>query len=194
MRWAAAALAAAGCWLAGCGASGKPISTPTLPHALVAEARPVGRGPQFQPPVRGPVTGLCSPRLGPRYGVHVELFAANRVVIVAPGVGTLPPRTFLSGRITAARCYGDVVTLEPTGLVLVRDGLEPRLSALFAAWGQPLSADRLGPFVGHVRVFVGGRPWSGSPREVPLARHAVIVLEVGPYVPPHHAYRFPPGT
>jgi hypothetical protein len=191
---AAAALAAAACALAGCGSSASTSSTETLPRALVAEARPVGQGPQFQPPVRGAVLGRCAPALGGRYGVHVELFAANRVVIVAAGIGTRPPRSFLSGRITAAHCYGDVVTLEPTGLVLVRDGLQLRLSDLFGGWGQALSSDRLGPFAGRVRVFVGGRPWSGPPAAVPLARHAVIVLEVGPYVPPHHAYRFPPGT
>ena len=26
------------------------------------------------------------------------------------------------------------------------------------------------------------------------SRHAEIVLEVGPYVPPHRSYTFPPGT
>jgi len=29
---------------------------------------------------------------------------------------------------------------------------------------------------------------------VPLTRHAEIVLEIGPYVPPHLSYAFPPGT
>jgi hypothetical protein len=29
---------------------------------------------------------------------------------------------------------------------------------------------------------------------VVLARHAEIVLEVGPHVPPHPAYHFPPGV
>ena len=152
---AAAALAAAGC---GSGASGSGTSGGAgLPKALVAEARPVGRGPLFQPPVRGRVLGPCRRALGPRAGVHVELFAANRVVIVAAaGLGTLPPRATLSGRITSARCYGDIVTLEPTGLVLVRRRAPATLSDLFREWGQPLSGDPLGPFAGRVRVFVAG--------------------------------------
>jgi hypothetical protein len=129
-----------------------------------------------------------------RYGSHLELFAANRVVIVPAGIGTLPPRNRLSGRITSARCYGSLVTLEPTGLVLVASGARPTLADLFRAWGQPLSGQRLGPFNGRVRVFVDGRPTPGSPRSVSLARRAVIVLEVGPYVPPHTSYRFPTGT
>ena len=194
---AAASLAAAALVPAGCGSSGKPAGTATLPKALVAEARPVGRGPRFQPPTRGPVAGPCRRTLGPRTGVHVELFAANRVVIVPAGIGTRPPRTTLSGRITSASCYGDLVTLEPTGLLLVRRGERLHVSDLFREWGQPLSWVRLGPFAAsagrEVVVFVGGQRWHGFPGAVPLAAHAVVVLEVGPYVPPHVSYRFPPG-
>jgi hypothetical protein len=141
--------------------------------------------------------GRCSHRLGAREGVHVEVFAANRVVIVAAGIGTRPPRTFSAGRISGAGCYGDLVTLEPTGVVLVRRGLRLSLLALFRAWGQPLSRHRLGGFSvpagSRVAVFVGGRRWRGLPASVPLARHSEIVLEVGPYVPPHASYTFPPG-
>jgi hypothetical protein len=196
-RLRAAALVASSLAAAACGgrAAGSDTSGGArLPKALVAEARPVGRGPLFQPPVRGRVRGACRRTLGARAGVHVELFAANRVVIVAAGLGTLPPRATLSGRITSARCYADIVTLEPTGLLLVRRRASATLSDLFREWGQPLSGDRLGPFAGRVRVFVAGRPRPGLPGPVPRARHAVIVLEVGAYVPPHHAYRFPPGT
>ena len=183
--------------LAGCAGS-IPSDTATLPPSLVAQARPVGRGPRFQPRVTGSVVGACRTPIGPRNGAHIELFAQNRVVIVPAGIGTLPPRKMLSGRITSARCYGELATLEPTGLVLVRAGSRPTVADLFRAWGQPLSLLRLGPFAAprgtRVRVFVDGRPWRGAPGAVALAPHAVIVLEVGPYVPPHRVYRFPPGT
>jgi hypothetical protein len=43
-------------------------------------------------------------------------------------------------------------------------------------------------------VFVDGRARPGPPANVPLRRHTEIVLEAGPYVPPHPAYTFPPGT
>jgi hypothetical protein len=49
------------------------------------------------------------------------------------------------------------------------------------------------PAGSRVAVFVGGRRWRGLPASVPLARHSEIVLEVGPYVPPHASYTFPPG-
>jgi hypothetical protein len=193
---AAAVAAAAVLAAAGCGGRHAAATAP-LPRALVAQARPIGRGARFQAPAHGPIPGACRQPLGPRTGVHVELFAANRVVIVPAGIGTRPPTERLSGRIVAARCYGDLVTLEPTGLVLLRRGKRLLMSDLFRAWGEPLSATRLGPFPAasgtRVRVFIDGRRWRDSPAAVPLRSHAVIVLEVGHYVPPHVSYRFPPG-
>ena len=188
----------AGLACAGCGSAERPPPAAALPAALVREARSIGRGPRFQPPAKGPIVGPCRRDLGPRSGVHVELFAANQVVLVASGIGTRPPLAYSEGRISKARCYGDLVTLEPTGVVLVRRGARLHLSDLFRAWGQPLSSRSLATFSGPtsktVRVFVDGRAWRGEPGSVPLSRHSEIVLEVGPYVPPHSRYTFPPGT
>jgi hypothetical protein len=196
VRWLGAvaiALAAAGC-----GSSARPAQSQSPPPALLAEARPIGSGAAFQPRVTGPVLGRCTHRLGARAGAHVEVFAANRVVLVPAGIGTKPPRARLSGRISSARCYGELVTIDPTGLVLVRRGAQPVLADLFRSWGQPLSSKRVASFTasrpGRVVVFVNGRSWSGPPTSVPLRPHAEIVLEVGPYVPPHASYMFPPGT
>jgi hypothetical protein len=130
--------------------------------------------------------------------VHVEVFAADRVVLLPAGIGVRRPWSLLSGRITAARCYGALVTLDPTGLVLVRSGSRLSLGDLFRSWGEPLSATRLASFPAakgsRVAVFVDGRAWPGAPGAVPLTAHAEIVLEVGPHVPPHSSYAFPPGT
>ena len=187
-----------GVLLLGCGASRHAVATSGIPPGLLLQARPIGRGANFRPPATGPVIGPCRRPLGPRAGVHVELFADNRVVIVPAGIGTRLPRSFAVGRISRAACYGPVVTLEPTGLVLVRAGLRPLLSDLFQAWGQPLSARRLASFSAPagmpVAVFVNGRRWHGTPESVPLTAHSEIVLEVGPHVPPHTSYAFPPGT
>jgi hypothetical protein len=165
-----------------------------IPAALVRESRPIGRGPAFDPEATGPVLGACRPALGRRVGVHVEVFAANRVVLVAAGIGVRPPLGWSAGRIVRARCYGALVTVEPTGVVLVAPGTRLTVSALFRSWGQPLSADRLASFHGHVRVYVDGRPRAERAGGVRLRPHAEIVLEVGPYVPPHRAYHFPPGS
>jgi hypothetical protein len=140
------------------------------------------------------VLGRCEPRIGPRFGVHVEVFARNRVMLVAAGIGIRSPLRVSEGRITSARCYGSLVTVEPTGVVLVRPGAAVRMSDLFRSWGQPLSSGRIASFAGPVRAYVGGRRVTGPPESIPLTRHAEIVLEVGPYVPPHAAYTFPPGA
>jgi len=128
----------------------------------------------------------------------VEVFAADRVLLLPAGIGARPPLTKLDVRITEARCYGDLVTLDPTGVVLVRPGAAPTLGALFRSWGVPLSPTRLASFTAPpgtgVTVFVDGTRWPGPAASVPLTRHAEIVLEVGPRVPPHASYAFPPGT
>jgi hypothetical protein len=127
--------------------------------------------------------------------VHVELFAANRVLLVAAGIGTRAPRRRTEGRIAAARCYGTLTTLDPTGVVLVTRGSRLTIADLFRSWGQPLTAHRMASFrAAAIRAFVNGRRHPGSVGQIRLRRHAEIVLEVGPYVPPHRAYRFPPGA
>jgi hypothetical protein len=123
----------------------------------------------------------------------VELFGDNHVVLVAGGIGTRPPRRTVAGRILGARCFGSLVTLDPTGTVYVRAGTRATVGDLFRAWGQVLTARRLVSFAGgRVRVYVNGRARNGSPGTVPLGRHAEIVLEIGPYVPPHRSYAFAP--
>ena len=201
-RWRAAgvgAVATAALALAGCGnSSPQRSSAGGIPAALVREARPIGRGPRFRPRLNGPVIGPCRRALGPRRGVHIEVFAANRVVIVAAGIGTRPPRRLSEGRIAGAGCYGALVTADPTGVVLVRPGARLRLADLFRSWGQLLSSDRVASFASppgqRVAVFVGGRRWHGPSGRVPLTAHSEIVVEVGPHVPPHSSYTFPPGS
>ncbi len=269
-------------------------SATEIPKALLLEARPIGVGPRFHPAPGGAVVGRCARRLGARSAVHVEVFAANRVVIVPAGIGVRPPLVLSAGlitgvrpplvlsaglitgvrpplvlsaglitgvrpplvlsaglitgvrpplvlsaglitgvrpplvlsaglitgvrpplvlsaglitgvrpplvlsagRIVGARCYGALVTLEPTGVVLVRAHEPIPLSSLFRSWGQPLSPSRLGSFLAspdrRVAVFVDGRRWRGAPGSVPLVSHSEIVLEVGPHVPPHRSFAFPP--
>src|ERR1700722_16538851 len=129
---AAAVTLAGAAMLVGCGSAhpaARPPAEAPIPPALVAEARPIGHGARFPPPATGPVLGPCRRALGRRFGAHVELFAANRVMLIAGAIGTRPPRTFSAGRISGARCFGALVTLEPTGVVLVRAGERLRLGS-----------------------------------------------------------------
>jgi hypothetical protein len=121
--------------------------------------------------------------------VHLELFANGRVVIVPAAVGVGGARLTL-GRVRAARCRAGVWTLEPTGVVQFEG--PTRLGDLFSVWGRRLVPDRLLSFTGAVRVYRNGVRRRGDPRTLVLHDLDEIVLEVGPYIPPHRAYRFPP--
>jgi hypothetical protein len=194
----AIALICSSLMLAGCGAAR--TASPEqggsgIPASLLAGERPIGRGPRFQPPNTGTVTGRCSPTLGTREQAHIELFGANRVVLLAAGIGTRAPRRLSDGRLVRATCFGDVVTLDPTGTVYFRTGTRRlTLGDLFDAWGQRLSSRRIASFFGTrpVRAYVDGRARGGNPRRIPLTPGAEVVLEIGPSVPPHTHFPFPP--
>jgi hypothetical protein len=179
--------------LTGCGSEDSSPAPPT--SSLPAGARPIGPGPRFHPPLRDgvPIADCRRGGLGAREGVHLELFGDDLVVLFPAGLGTRPPRTMFGGRIERARCYGPVVTIDPTGLVLLRPGTRATVGDVFALWGQPLTAGRAASFRGEVRVYVNGRRVAGEAAAIPLRRHDNIVLEVGPYVAPHARYTFPAG-
>jgi hypothetical protein len=184
----------AGWLIAGCGGApaAKLQRTGGIPASLLAGVRPIGRGPRFQPALKGSATGACTARLGAREQAHVELFGANRVVLLAAGIGTRGPRRLVDGRLQRAACFGELVTLDPTGTVYFRPGTLTTIGELFSAWGQPLTLTRIASFTGgRVHVYVDGHLRRGSPRSAPLTSGAEIVLEVGRHVPPHTHFTFP---
>jgi hypothetical protein len=130
---------------------------------------------------------------GRRYGVHVELFANRRVVIVPAGIGVAAPVRLRGADVVPGGCSYAVRTLTPTGVVEVRRGTELTLGDLFQVWSRRLGGQTLLGFRGPVSVFVDGRRWRHAPRTVPLRRHAEIVVEIGGYVPPHATFLFPRG-
>jgi hypothetical protein len=112
---------------------------------------------------------------------------------VAAGRGGAPPPRRDGAYVRGGRCRYPLWTSEPTGLVrLARRDLT--LGALFAVWGQPLSRVRMARWRAAVRAHVNGVRWHGDPREIPLTRHAQVVVQAGPPVlVPNARYRFPSG-
>jgi hypothetical protein len=210
-RLTALALAASAC--TACGATSlTPRARPGTRYADdasvlavdLARTRPIGQGAAFRPvPGGNPAVGAGA-RVGPlrcrssnssSYGAHVELFAYDRGVQVPAGIGISGARR-RGAFVVSGRCHYALSTVDPTGVVQVQhqtSSSTPTVGDLFALWGQPLSRNRLASFPGPVIAFIDGRRWAGDPRSIPLRRHAQIVLEVGPLVPPHPSYLFPPG-
>lgn len=171
----------------------------------LAHTRPAGLGSAFRPPpgprrsvgLGAPVGALrCVAGGEVSYGAHVEVFAENRGVVVPAGIGIAVPRRRGGVYVLGGRCAYPLRTVDPTGVIEVDRGdgrSTPTVGQLFTVWGQPLSRTRLAGFAGPVHAFVDGRRWAGDPRAIPLARHTQVVLELGPFVPPHPSYLFPPG-
>ena len=182
MRRSALALVCAAA-LCGCGKE----ATPPPPAAVPIGATPEHRPPPLWPATRRgrPVGHLrCTRAEPPRYGVHLEVFAARQVVIVPAGIGVAPPHRGRPPYVRSGRCTYPLRTREPTGVVEVARGPRLTLGDLFALWGRPLRARY---------VWVAGRRRRGDPRPIPLAPHAQIVLSDDARVPVHARYLFPPG-
>ncbi len=186
----------------GCGAA-EPSSRATNDPAVAAIAEqdvravPIGRHPRFKPaavPYGGePVAGLpCGPPEADRFGVHLELFAAGRVIVVPAGIGVAGGRRD-GARVRGGRCLHALATTEPTGVVEVVHGTRATLGDLFDVWGRPLSPRRIASFRGRVRAYVNGRRVKSDPRAIPLRHHTQIVLAIGADVPVHSAFAFRAG-
>jgi hypothetical protein len=149
---------------------------------------PIGVGPRYQPTASnqavldGKPVGRMRCANGRRFAVHVELFAARKVVIVPPGIG-----------VARNGCSYPLRTKAPTGVVDVLRAGRFTLNDLFRVWGRRLDTAHMLSFRGAVSVFVGGKRLTGDPRRIVLTKHAEIVLEVGGYVAPHRRYLFPRG-
>jgi hypothetical protein len=173
--------------------------TPTALGALVPT--PVGVGPRFHSSATSasvaqmqPVGRFrCNAGIARNARAHVELFAQRRVVIVPAGIGVAPPLVRSGAAVLRGKCTYPLRTLEPTGVVEFDPRLRPTLGDLFTVWGRQLSAQRLLSFRARVHAYVAGKRWHGDVRSIRLRRHAEIVLEVGPYVPPHTSFLFGPG-
>jgi hypothetical protein len=160
---------------------------------------PIGVGAKFRIPatpavvLRGrPVGGLRCTTNRDRIGVHLELFARGRVLIVPPGVGVAAPRARDGAYVRPLGCTYPIRTLDPTGVIEVHARRRLTLGDFFDVWGQALSKTRLAGFsttrARPVRAYVAGRRWRGSLRAIPLRRHGQIVVELGAYIRPHTAY------
>jgi hypothetical protein len=177
----------------GSAARGLPPSVRPVPVGPGAAYRPAASAPAVL--AGRPVHGMTCGAGGQRFGVHLELFAHRRVVVLPAGIGVARPFGHQLGRIVPRGCTYGLRTLTPTGVVEVEPDHHWRLGDLFRLWGRPLGPTRLAGFHAStpVAAFVGGKRWAGDPRSIPLTKHSQIVLELDGYVTPHPSFLFKEG-
>ena len=150
-----------------------------------------------------PVDGITCRSIGNEtvtYHVHtmVTLYVNGQPERLPAGIGiTSPALTSGSGASTFVDvgphdCLYWLHTHANDGIVHVE---APRhgtftLGELFAIWGQPLSATRVGPARGPVVVFVNGHRQAGSPGTSVLVPGGVVQVDVGQPVVAFHPVSF----
>jgi hypothetical protein len=167
-----------------------------LRFVLGEPTRPASRPSLPTPALGQQIDGIsCGNGQISAYHVHAHLtiLVGGRSVLVPMGIGIVPPWRQEYGEIADGRCVYWLHTHDGTGIIHVEAPAPGRftLGDFFDIWGQPLGPDRVAQYPGPVTTFVDGRPLGADPRTVPLADHAVIVLEEGTPAPPP-PFQFPP--
>jgi hypothetical protein len=86
-------------------------------------------------------------------------------------------------------CYYWVHTHDRSGVIHIEAPTDRSvtLGQFFDIWGWPLTPTRVVKLAvpsGGLKTFVDGEPYEGDPRQITLARHTQVVLELGKEVPP----------
>jgi hypothetical protein len=131
--------------------------------------------------------------------VHLAVFVDGQPRQLPAGIGIAPPRhaenTPAGTFVDSGSCFYWLHTHAADGIIHVESPTERvyTLGDFFDIWRQGLTADRVGPAIGPVAVFVDGKRDSVDPRDIPLLPHETIELDVGrPTVHPQPV-TFPPG-
>jgi hypothetical protein len=121
---------------------------------------------------------------------HLTIFVNGVAKQVPAGIG-IPDATAQNTAqgpfVTSGTCFYWLHTHAADGIVHIESPVKRTytLGQFFDEWGQPLGTGQVGPASGKVVTIVDGKVYEGNPRNVPLAAHEQIQLEVGtPLVAP----------
>jgi hypothetical protein len=129
----------------------------------------------------------CAPieQLAYHIHAHLQVYVEGSPRALPGGIGMVGPvaeQTPNGPFYGAQGCYYWLHTHASDGIIHL-ESPSPRIYTLgdfFDEWHQPLSATQVAGASGPVTAFVDGKPWSRSPRAIPLSPHAVVQLDVGP--------------
>ncbi|HEX3566800.1 MAG TPA: hypothetical protein VHU17_15635 [Acidimicrobiales bacterium] len=121
---------------------------------------------------------------------HLSVFVDGQPRQVPYGIGIAPPihvtPTARGDFVDSGSCFYWLHTHASDGVIHIESPSQQTytLGQFFDVWGQNLAPGQVGPASGPLTMFVGGRPYTGNPRDIPLTPHAEIQLDVGTAVPP----------
>jgi hypothetical protein len=120
------------------------------------------------------------------YHIHAHLavfdHGASRAIPAGVGIpGALVQQSQYGPVVGQGKCFYWLHTHTTDGVLHIESPTTRvyTLGNFFDEWGQPLTATQVATTKGTVTAFVNGKPWTKSPRLIPLNPHAVIQLDVG---------------
>jgi hypothetical protein len=146
----------------------------------------------------GPVDGIScqsSEQLLFHIHAHLAVYVDGIQEIIPAGIGIGTPLEFEDGFVVGGSCFSWLHTHDETGVIHIESPIQRvyTLGNFFDIWGQPLSANQVGPQKGVVTAFLNGTPYSGDVTDIPLLGHNVVQLDVGDPIVPAQPFTFPEG-
>ena len=176
-----------------------PSATATTQSAaqIGFEGAPIEQGADIASPgstQAGTVDGImCGPTEQLTYHIHAHLsiYVNGSPRALPGGIGIRGSQVEQSAQGPVAvggQCIYWLHTHAPDGIIHVESPTQRiySLGNFFDEWHQPLTANRVAGSSGKVTAVVNGKPWTKSPRAIPLDPHAVIQLSVGTQAAPFH--------
>jgi hypothetical protein len=135
----------------------------------------------------------CAPieQLAYHIHAHLQVYVNGEPRALPGAIGMLEPvaqQTAYGAFYGAQKCYYWLHTHASDGVIHIESPTARiyTLGEFFREWRQPLSADQVAGNHGAVTATVDGKPWTKSPADIPMIKHAVIQLAVGEPIPPFH--------
>jgi hypothetical protein len=159
------------------------------------EGVPLQQGPALAPASTtgtGKVDGIsCGPTEQLVYHIHSHLavFDHGQQYVLPPGVGipgSQAQETNQGPVAAGGTCIYWLHTHTSDGVIHVESPTKRiyTLGDFFDEWRQPLTGSKVGTLSGQITAYVNGKPWTKSPRDIPLLPHEDIQLEIGQPAPP----------
>lgn len=177
-------------------------STPAVAGAVGPEDVTLEQGPLLAPASTTtpgtPVDGIdCAPieQLAYHVHAHLQVYVDGQPRTLPEGIGIPKPvaqQTPTGSFVGSGLCFYWLHTHVTDGIIHIESPTARvyTLGNFFDEWRQPLSASQVGPATGKVTAFLNGRPWTKSPRTIPLESHFVVQLDVGTPLVPYRKVSF----